>query len=196
MEFRQEARPSSSGPHPARPSADASAPLCLTTLGESGSPHTSAVTSPLTPCACGQGIPSLAILENPGVSRAPGSPPNHPSQLGRHQRGERTVAKGKVDPTLSRRRSFLCSHLQPWPAGELEVTGPGKATAGGSWAGVSVFKAAMARDTASANTDRAKAIIYTSLYLYIRYRHRWAGAPGSLHPHLHFCSTTHRSSRS
>lgn len=157
-------------------------PSLLDNPGESGSPHTSAITSPLTTCACGRGIPSLAILENPGACRVPESPPNRPSQLGRRQRGERTVAKGKIDPTLSRRWSFVRSHLQPWPAGEPGVTGPGKATAGRQLGWSVSLQSSNGEEHGIGEHRQTRAIVYTSLYLYIRHRHRWAGARGSPRP--------------
>lgn len=177
------------------------APLSsLATLGESGSPHRAAITFLLTTRACGQGIQHTTpccFQKIQGCAECP-SPPNHSSQLGRHSREERTVTKGKIDPTLSRSLELLTlpsSTLASWEAKGHQ--GQVKPQLGSSWAGVSVFKAAMVRDTASSNTDRARAIIYTSLYLYIRYRLRSGQGHWALHvPHLHFCSPTHRSSRS
>lgn len=94
-------------------------------------------------------------------------PQNTPSQLDRKPvQRERTVTKGKIDPTLSRSLVFLTI------LGSQRSPRLGEATQlGNGWAGVSVLKAVV-RVGASANTDRARAIIYTSLYLYIRYRHR------------------------
>lgn len=77
------------------------------------------------------------------------------------------MTERKSDPTLSRRWSFSHSHLQTLASGGARGARAGKATAGGSWAGVSVSKAAMARGTASANTDRAKGHhIHISIFIY------------------------------
>lgn len=107
------------------------------------------------------------------------------------------MTKGKIDPTVSRSLALLTipsSALASWGArGHQDWVKPHSWEVAGRDA--SVLKATV-RVGASADTDRGRAIIYTSLYLYIRYRHRVGGGTRlSSCPPLHFCSPTYRGSR-
>lgn len=171
-------------PSPPRPS-QIPAPSLLDSPGEPGSP-TRLLPPPLSPYhwAHGRGGPSLAILENPGGCGVPESPPDRPSRSGRRRRGERTAATGEMDPLCPGGGASHTPLSSPGHGGARGARA-GHSHRGRRLAGVPVLGAATAGDTRG-QTQTEPGVIDTSLYLYIRHRHRRAGRRSA--PRLHFCS--------